>query len=90
MANPKRLAILNLLVEDEVSVGVMADQMGISQSALSQHLALLRSQKLVSFRRDAQTIYYSSSSEAVESILTALKEIAGKRQELSVDASAGD
>ena len=80
MANPKRLAILNLLVKDEVSVGVMADQIGISQSALSQHLAKLRAQKLVSCRRDAQTIYYSSTSQAVQSILTALEDIAERRR----------
>nr|CAD30329.2 negative transacting factor [Rhizobium etli] len=59
MANPKRLLILCSLVKGEVAVGVLATQVGLSQSALSQHLSKLRAQKLVKTRRDAQTIYYS-------------------------------
>ncbi|WP_313616856.1 metalloregulator ArsR/SmtB family transcription factor [Agrobacterium sp.] len=75
MANPKRLMILCSLVEGEVPVGVLATQVGLSQSALSQHLSKLRAQRLVKTRRDAQTIYYSSSSEAVKKILASLEEI---------------
>jgi DNA-binding transcriptional ArsR family regulator len=76
MANAKRLEILSLLVEGEFPVGQLADRVGLSQSALSQHLSKLRAQKLVSTRRDAQTIYYSSQSAAVIKILSALDEIA--------------
>lgn len=75
MANPKRLQILCSLVEGEVAVGVLANQVGLSQSALSQHLSKLRAQKLVTTRRDAQTIYYSSSSDAVIKVLDTLKAI---------------
>jgi ArsR family transcriptional regulator, virulence genes transcriptional regulator len=75
MANPKRLLILTSLVKGEVPVGVLATQVGLSQSALSQHLSKLRAQKLVKTRRDAQTIYYSSSSEPVMKILATLEEI---------------
>ncbi len=75
MANPKRLLILTSLVKGEVPVGVLATQVGLSQSALSQHLSKLRAQKLVKTRRDAQTIYYSSNSEPVMKILTTLEEI---------------
>ncbi|MGR4843458.1 ArsR/SmtB family transcription factor [Rhizobium sp. LARHSG275] len=75
MANPKRLLILCSLVKGEVAVGVLATQVGLSQSALSQHLSKLRAQKLVKTRRDAQTIYYSSSSEPVMKILAALEDI---------------
>lgn len=75
MANPKRLMILCSLVEGEVPVGVLATQVGLSQSALSQHLSKLRAQKLVKTRRDAQTIYYSSTSEAVIKILGTLEDI---------------
>ena len=56
MANPKRLQILCSLVKGEVAVGALASQVGLSQSALSQHLSKLRAQKLVNTRRDAQTI----------------------------------
>lgn len=75
MANPKRLMILCSLVEGEVPVGVLANQVGLSQSALSQHLAKLRAQKLVKTRRDAQTIYYSSTSESVIKMLEVLEDI---------------
>jgi ArsR family transcriptional regulator, virulence genes transcriptional regulator len=75
MANPKRLLILCSLVKGEVPVGVLANQVGLSQSALSQHLSKLRAQKLVKTRRDAQTIYYSSSSESVLKVLETLEEI---------------
>jgi DNA-binding transcriptional ArsR family regulator len=75
MANPKRLMILCSLVKGEVPVGILASQVGLSQSALSQHLSKLRAQKLVKTRRDAQTIYYSSSSEPVMKVLSTLEDI---------------
>src|SRR6478736_2288403 len=75
MANPKRLLILCNLVKGEVAVGALASQVGLSQSALSQHLSKLRAQKLVKTRRDAQTIYYSSSSESVLKVLETLEDI---------------
>lgn len=75
MANPKRLLILCSLVKGEVAVGVLATQVGLSQSALSQHLSKLRAQKLVKTRRDAQTIYYSSTSEPVLKIPATLEDI---------------
>lgn len=75
MANPKRLMILCSLVKGEVAVGVLATQVGLSQSALSQHLSKLRAQKLVKTRRDAQTIYYSSASEPVMKVLETLENI---------------
>ncbi|MBT9369573.1 metalloregulator ArsR/SmtB family transcription factor [Rhizobium sp. CSW-27] len=73
MANPKRLMILCCLVKGEVAVGALATKVGLSQSALSQHLSKLRAQKLVNTRRDAQTIYYSSSAEAVMKVLETLE-----------------
>ncbi len=75
MANPKRLMILCSLVKGEVPVGVLANHVGLSQSALSQHLSKLRAQKLVKTRRDAQTIYYSSTSESVIRVLETLEDI---------------
>lgn len=77
MANPKRLMILCNLVNGEVPVGVLDNQVGLSQSALSQHLSKLRAQKLVKTRRDAQTIYYSSNSPQVMTLLSALESIYG-------------
>lgn len=75
MANPKRLLILSSLMNEELAVGALAAQVGLSQSALSQHLSKLRAQNLVTTRRDAQTIYYSTQSESVRKILNSLREI---------------
>ncbi|MCF3642378.1 metalloregulator ArsR/SmtB family transcription factor [Rhizobium sp. TRM95111] len=83
MANPKRLLILQVLVKGEIAVGALAAKVGLSQSALSQHLSKLRAQNLVTTRRDAQTIYYSSQSEAVLSILQALDDIFGTAVEMT-------
>lgn len=59
LANDKRLMILCLLSEQERSVGELNALVELSQSALSQHLAVLREEGLVNTRREAQTIYYS-------------------------------
>ena len=58
LANPNRLQILCVLGEGEVSVGALNERIQLSQSALSQHLALLRKDDLVAARRESQTIYY--------------------------------
>ena len=59
LANKQRLMILCLLVERERSVGEINGLLDLSQSALSQHLAVLREENLVSTRRDGQTIHYA-------------------------------
>jgi DNA-binding transcriptional ArsR family regulator len=58
MANPHRLQILCVLGEGEMSVGALNERIPLSQSALSQHLAVLRDDGLVATRREAQTIHY--------------------------------
>jgi len=66
LSNPSRLLILCQLADGEKSVGEVQRQVGLSQSALSQHLAVLRRKGIVATRREAQTIYYSlASGEAV-------------------------
>ncbi|MGV1872586.1 ArsR/SmtB family transcription factor [Agrobacterium rosae] len=87
MENPKRLAILRILVEGEMPVGQLAEKVGLSQSALSQHLSKLRNANVVQTRRDAQTIYYFSHSQSVRQILAALEDIFSKEApRLSVPA----
>jgi DNA-binding transcriptional ArsR family regulator len=75
MANPSRLMILCQLAEGEKSVGEMESVIGQSQSGLSQHLAVLRRKRIVSTRREAQSIYYSLASKEVEEIMAALYRI---------------
>jgi DNA-binding transcriptional ArsR family regulator len=75
MANNARIQILGQIVDNETSVGALCEMIGLSQSATSQHLAKLRDAGLVSRRRDAQTVYYCSTSDAVRKILDTLQGI---------------
>lgn len=72
LGNEKRLIIVSHLLEGEMSVGAIAEKVDLSQSALSQHLAKLRSIDLVETRRDRQMIYYSCNSDAVRQLLGTL------------------
>lgn len=73
MGNAKRFAILKILSDGERSVGSINEHVDLSQSALSQHLAILRAADLVAVRRRAQTIHYSIKSAAVLIILQLLE-----------------
>jgi DNA-binding transcriptional ArsR family regulator len=75
MAHPARLTVLKLISEREWDVGSLAQVVGLSQSALSQHLKKMRDGKFVTTRRDAQTVYYSSKSQAVIKMLKVLNEL---------------
>jgi DNA-binding transcriptional ArsR family regulator len=72
LANRHRLLVLCHLIEGERSVGGLADFLGIRDSTVSQHLALLRRDGLVSARRDGQTIWYSISSAPARAVLETL------------------
>lgn len=72
MSNDYRLMILCQLLPGEKSVGQIERLIGLSQSALSQHLARLRRDKLVRTRRVAQTIYYSLSGSEASAIISTL------------------
>lgn len=72
LGNEKRLMLLCLLVEGERSVGELNARLDLSQSALSQHLALLRQDGLVTTRREAQSIYYSLASGPAQAIIATL------------------
>ena len=60
LANPERLLMLCQMNEQEISVGELTEISGLSQSAVSQHLARLREKGIVSLRAEAQTRYYLS------------------------------
>ena len=73
LANDRRLLILCKLIETgEATVGALADDVGLSQSALSQHLARMREEGIVTFRRDAQTLWYRIADPRVETLLATL------------------
>ena len=72
LSQESRLLILCLLSQGEKSVGELEEFLSLKQSTVSQQLARLRLEGLVTSRRDGQTIYYSLASEDVATILDAL------------------
>ena len=72
LGNKHRLMILCVLQDGELSVSQLNELFPIAQSSLSQHLAWLRKEGLVSARREAQSIYYSLSSDEVIEIIAVL------------------
>jgi len=85
LSNERRLMIVCMLYKGEKSVGTLEEIIGLSQSALSQHLARLRRDGLVKTRRDAQTIYYSLKSEETIQILACLHDIYCTEEEHTED-----
>jgi DNA-binding transcriptional ArsR family regulator len=75
LGNSHRLLILCELSRGERSVGALEEAVGLSQSALSQHLARLRRERLVATRREAQTIHYRLADPAVTRTMSVLYEI---------------
>ena len=75
LSNESRLLVLCNLTTGEKSVGQLQRQVGLSQSALSQHLARLREDGLVRTRRESQTIYYSLAGEAASRVIAVLYEL---------------
>ncbi|MCL2716604.1 MAG: metalloregulator ArsR/SmtB family transcription factor [Alphaproteobacteria bacterium] len=72
LANRHRLLIVCQLIDSERSVGELAGLLKLRDSTVSQHLALLRRDNLVSARREAQTVYYTIASEPARGVLKAL------------------
>lgn len=73
LANDRRLLILCRLVEaGEATVGALAKDAGLSQSALSQHLARMRDEGIVTFRRESQTLWYRIADPRIGSLLSTL------------------
>jgi DNA-binding transcriptional ArsR family regulator len=75
LGHKDRLMVLCHLSSGEKSVGELAGLLDISQSPLSQHLARMRKEELVTTRRDAQTIYYSIASPEAASMVQLMHEL---------------
>lgn len=75
LANERRLMILCQLVDGELPVGALQERIGLSQSALSQHLALLREEGIVATRRERQSIFYRIADPAALRVLETLAEL---------------
>ncbi|WP_428162128.1 ArsR/SmtB family transcription factor [Diaphorobacter sp.] len=76
VGNPSRLLVLCLLIEyGEMTVGALNEVVGLSPSALSQHLARMREEGLVTYRREAQTLHYRIDDPRVIRLIAALRDI---------------
>lgn len=76
LANERRLMILCKLVEwGEATVNTLAEAVGLSQSALSQHLAKMRAEGLVTFRRESQTLWYRIADPRIEQLFATLHKL---------------
>jgi DNA-binding transcriptional ArsR family regulator len=75
MANEWRLMILCQLSEGEKTVSELQSNLGLSQSALSQHLAVLRREKIVQARKHAQSVSYSLSGEDAPKVMETLHDV---------------
>jgi ArsR family transcriptional regulator len=76
LANERRLMILCKLVEwGEATVGSLADAVGLSQSALSQHLAKMREEGIVTYRRESQALWYRIADPKTEALLGHLQRL---------------
>jgi len=76
LANERRLMILCRLVERrEASVNALAAEIGLGQSATSQHLAKMREEGIVAYRRDGQTLWYRIADPRIARILKLLHDL---------------
>ncbi len=76
LSNERRLMILCKLVEwGEANVNLLAENVGLSQSALSQHLAKMRQEGLVTYRRESQTLWYRIADPRIEDLLATLHKL---------------
>ncbi|GAE94618.1 transcriptional regulator [Gracilibacillus boraciitolerans JCM 21714] len=69
LSDPTRIRILHLLFEEELSVNKIAETLDLNQSNVSHQLRFLKNLRLVKYRRDGKTIYYSQDDEHVMKIL---------------------
>lgn len=76
LANANRLLLLcHLVSEGEMTVGALAEAVGLSQPALSQHLAMLREDGLVATRKEAQAVFYRLADPKAASVLALLRDL---------------
>jgi ArsR family transcriptional regulator len=76
LGNQRRLMVMCKLAEQgEMTVSALAEEVGLGQSALSQHLAKMRAESLVTFRRESQTLWYRIADPRCEKLLATLYEL---------------
>lgn len=82
IANQKRLEIILLLENQELNVGQMVDMLGLRQSNLSQHLTLLRQQRLVTVRRSGREAYYKLGDDSIAKSIRIVRDFLRKQHRI--------
>lgn len=90
LANQKRLEILQLLTHGELSVSEMVDMLGISQSNISQHLAVLRRSGLVQTRKQGHEVYYQITDRRITEAAALIRQFLLEQQQVGDDVLARD
>jgi DNA-binding transcriptional ArsR family regulator len=101
LANPRRLEMAHLLADEPMTVGRLADRLGLAQPNVSQHLALMRGAGVVAAEREGREIHYRLADPdfisacglmraALQRRLTRLAELSARLPEVSIPALAGD
>lgn len=75
MTHPERLIVLCQLVDGEVSASQLQENSNLSQSAFSQHLAVLRKNNIVKVRKESQSVFYSLADERIEALIASFYKI---------------
>ncbi len=75
LANPKRLHIISLLKDGELSVGQMMKSMGIAKANLSQHLSIMKQKGILVSRREGTVIYYRLSTPKITSACSIMRDV---------------
>jgi ArsR family transcriptional regulator len=82
LADPKRLLIINALRDGELRVSKICDELGLPQSNVSQHLAILRDKGIVKTRREGQFVYYSLTSQKIIEAMDLLREVMAEQMQV--------
>lgn len=81
LAHPTRIAIVEELRRGELTAGALSGKLGLDQANASQHLAVLRSRQIVSYRKEGSQVYYSLKDPVLAEVLDLLKRICKRRLE---------
>jgi ArsR family transcriptional regulator len=73
LANPTRIAILEVLRDGEMAAGAIQERLGVEQANLSQHLAILRSRRIVSHRKEGNQVFYSFRNKVLIKVLDLMR-----------------
>jgi DNA-binding transcriptional ArsR family regulator len=73
LSNPTRIAILDVLRDNEMAAGAIQERLGVEQANLSQHLAILRSRQIVNHRREGNQVFYSFRDKVLINVLDLMR-----------------